>query len=752
MQCDIRNKIKNKEYISKKLYEESIKNNNISKFDLDNYNKEVLEQKYLKYKAYFSHMFDNVDKNIKLDKEQIMAILADEDYSMIIAGAGTGKTTTIVAKIKYLVEIKKVLPEKILVISFTKKTTEELEKRVYYDFNIPAKITTFHSLGLNYIRKIFNNRICYVIGSNEQNEIFLNYFKENIFPYKDKIKEILEIFERNKINTDWTFGKYFRDNYEKYNNFDDYFEDYKKYRLKELQKDNKLEEYIKNKIYASLNKEDIITIKGELVKSKGEAIIANYLFTHNIEYHYEKVYDKLMNDNKSYKPDFTLNLNGEKVYLEYFGLDDIKNDYNKYKKIKQQKIEYHKKHHTKFIYIDYSKTEKIIDRLENLLTNLGFKLNKLSDEEILFEMLNNNPCSQFYPFKDFIFDIINVIKTSDKREEYYEVVNNYLNKLNELEQNEARRQFYYINDFYKYYQKQLYGAEKYGFDYSDMLYYANKYIEHIGKYNKLSFDYVLIDEYQDISKIRYEFTKKIIDKNKAKIIAVGDDWQTIYSFAGSKIEYIYDFEKYYQGAKVFYITKGYRNCQNLIDYTSKFIMKNNKQIKKELVSNKEIKHPIKFVTYNNEVREVEALKRLIIKINKENPIHNILILARNNKTINKIFNSEDFVDDIGTKVIFKGNNTIDINAMTIHKSKGLTSDEVIIMGLYNNFPNDFIEFWLKPLFASKPIDEPIAYAEERRVFYVGLTRTRNNVYLLINENKKLRSEFINELYEIIKES
>ena len=753
MQCDIEEKIKNKEYISKKLYEENIKNNNnISNFGLDKYNEEILEQQYLKYKDYFDNMFLEVDENIKLDKEQIKAILADEDYSMIIAGAGTGKTTTIVAKIKYLVEIKKVLPEKILVISFTKKATEELEKRIYYDFNIPAKITTFHSLGLNYIRKIFNNRICYVIGNSEQNEIFLNYFKENIFPYKDKIKEVLDIFERNKINTEWTFGKYFRDNYEKYNNFDDYFEDYKKYRLEELQKNNKLEEYIKNKIYTSLNREDIITIKGELVKSKGEAIIANYLYTHNVEYHYEKVYDKLMDDNKSYKPDFTLNLNGENVYLEYFGLDNVKNDFNKYKKIKQQKLEYHRKHNTKFIYIDYSKTEKIVERLEILLTNLGFKLNKISNEEILFKMLDNNPCSQFYPFKDFIFDVINVIKTSDKREEYKEVVNDYLNKLNELEQSEASKQFYYINDFYKYYQKQLYGAEKYGFDYSDMLYYANKYIEHIGKDNKLIFDYVLIDEYQDISKIRYEFTKKIIDKNKAKIIAVGDDWQTIYSFAGSKIEYIYDFEKYYQGAKVFYITKGYRNCQNLIDYTSKFIMKNAKQIKKELVSNKDIEHPIKFVTYNSKVNEIEALEKLLININKENPNHNILILARNNKPINKIFDSDDFYDDIGTKVIFKSNPSIDINAMTIHKSKGLTSDEVIIMGLYSNFPNDVTEFWIKSLFVSKPIDEPIAYAEERRVFYVGLTRTKNNVYLLINENKKARSEFINELYGIIEES
>lgn len=74
------------------------------------------------------------------------------------------------------------------------------------------------------------------------------------------------------------------------------------------------------------------------------------------------------------------------------------------------------------------------------------------------------------------------------------------------------------------------------------------------------------------------------------------------------------------------------------------------------------------------------------------------------------------------------------------------------MGLYSNFPSDVTEIWIKPLFVSKKIDEPISFAEERRVFYVGFTRTKNNVYLLINENKKLGSEFINELYEIIEEN
>lgn len=741
-------KINNNEYISKKLYEDALKSDKtLESFNIDSYNKNILEKEYIKYKDYFENMFNDIDKDIKLDKEQIMAILADENYEMIIAGAGTGKTTTIVAKIKYLVEIKKVSPDKILVISFTKKATEELEKRIYYDFGIPAKITTFHSLGLKYIREIFNNRVCYVVSSKEQNEIFLKYFKENIFPYKDKVKDLLEIFDRNKINTEWTFAKFFRENYEKYVSFGSYFDAYKQFKLNELKKDNKLHMFILNKIDTLLNQENIYTIKGDMVKSKGEAIIANYLFTHNIEYEYEEIYENLMDDNKSYKPDFTLNLYGENVYLEYYGLSNYRNDYKKYLKIKEMKEEYHKSHHTNYISLDYSNNEKIVERLEKELLRLGFKLSKKSDEEIFLQLLDNNPCSQFYPFRDFMFDIINIIKSSLKREEYSNIINNYLSNINEIDREECVKQFKYINDFYKYYQKQLYGAEKYGFDYSDMLYYANKYIEYIGKNNNLSFEYVLIDEYQDISQVRYEFTKKIIDSNNAKVIAVGDDWQTIYSFAGSKIEYIYDFENYYQGSKIFYITKGYRNSQDLINYTSKFIMKNDMQIKKNLVSNKEIKNPIRFITYND--NEIESLEKIIKHINKINPNHNILILARTNKTINTIIKSKNFIDDIGTKIIYKKKRNILINAMTIHKSKGLTIDEVIIMGLYNNFPSSCSNFWLKDLFIEPCIDEPISFAEERRVFYVGLTRSKNNVYLLIDENKKNRSEFINELYEII---
>lgn len=151
MQEEFLNKINSCKYISNLLYI-NIKNNfpNIipTNFDIDNYNNNVLQKEYIKYKDYFENMYKGIDDNICLDEEQIKAILADEDYSLIIAGAGTGKTTTMASKVKYLVDIKKVEPSKIAVMSFTKKATEELEQRIVGDFQIPVNVTTFHSLGM----------------------------------------------------------------------------------------------------------------------------------------------------------------------------------------------------------------------------------------------------------------------------------------------------------------------------------------------------------------------------------------------------------------------------------------------------------------------------------------------------------------------------------------------------------------------------------------------------------------------------
>ena len=397
-------------------------------------------------------MYKEIDDNIKLDKEQIKAILADEKFSLIIAGAGTGKTTTMASKVKYLVDVKHVDPSKILVMSYTKKATEELENRILGDFNIPAVVTTFHSLGYTYIRKIFHNRKCYVVDVNLKNQFFLDYFKERIFPYKDKVKEVIDIFDKNKLNRNFMFSEYFVNNYFKYNTYQEFFNAYKNYKLDEA-RERGLKQTVEALIEKRLNGEYIRTIKGEIVKSLGEAKIANYLFTHDIDYTYEKIYTELMDDNKIYKPDFTINIGGEDIYIEYFGLSNYKeNELNKYNKIKELKINYHKMHHTNFIAIDYMHGEDIINTLEKGLIKFGIIPKEISLERILFGIYDSNPLSIVYPFKNFMYECISDIKESKDRNNYLSVVNNYLSNVNTEEKIEMVRQFYYINDFYHYYQ------------------------------------------------------------------------------------------------------------------------------------------------------------------------------------------------------------------------------------------------------------------------------------------------------------
>ena len=259
MKEEFKRKVKNREYISNRLYQ-SVKND-YPNFDIEKYNNIVLSFLSNKYKAYFKNMFKGIDDNIVLDEEQIRAILSDEDSALIIAGAGTGKTTTMTAKVKYLVDIKKVEPSKILVMSYTKKATQELEKRILGDFNIPAHITTFHSLGYEYIRNIFKNRKCSVIDFNDKEEIFFNYFCD-IFKNKSKLNDILDTFNITVTNMQWVFSKWFLQNYENFGTYEELIIEYKKYKINEAKTSpNGIKGYIEYWVNKRLNQENIITIQ-----------------------------------------------------------------------------------------------------------------------------------------------------------------------------------------------------------------------------------------------------------------------------------------------------------------------------------------------------------------------------------------------------------------------------------------------------------------------------------------------------------
>lgn len=307
--------------------------------------------------------------------------------------------------------------------------------------------------------------------------------------------------------------------------------------------------------------------------------------------------------------------------------------------------------------------------------------------------------------KRLILTFINLFKT-----------NNYT--LNDfLQINENKYLISIIIDIYYLYNEELKSTNS--IDYNDMIVLATQEI----KNTNMKYKYIIVDEYQDTSYIRYELLKQIINKTNAKLICVGDDYQSIYRFNGCDIDMFINFKKYFRYTKIVKISNTYRNSQELINVAGSFIMKNSNQLYKKLKSNKHINKPI-IICYFNDIYKL--LDKLIDKYKS------ILILGRNNNDIN-IFKTKEF--------IYKN---CSIKCMTIHSSKGLEDECVILLNAIDSsigIPNKIQNPKILNYVINNKLKFP--YDEERRLFYVALTRTKNEIYIMTRKNNE--SIFIKEL-------
>lgn len=258
----------------------------------------------------------------------------------------------------------------------------------------------------------------------------------------------------------------------------------------------------------------------------------------------------------------------------------------------------------------------------------------------------------------------------------------------------------FIIDIMLIYKRELESLRKIDFD--DMIHLAKNKV----KTSSINYKYIIIDEFQDTSLVRFNLIKEIIEKCNSKIFVVGDDWQSIYRFSGCNLDLFINFKDYFNNARYFTLEYTYRNSNELIYVTSNFIMKNKHQLRKSIKSNKSLKQPIKIVFNCNIYDLIESIEG------------DILIIGRNNKDIANI--------DYGNK-------------LTIHKSKGLECENVILVNS-DNIPNKM----KNEKIINKVLKEHdyILYEEERRLFYVALTRTKSYVYIMVN--KKI-SPFVKEL-------
>ena len=339
----------------------------------ENANEQFIQNESLKY----DELFSNVDgKN--LDFQQRTAIITDEDRILVLAGAGSGKTLTIAAKVKYLCEVKNINPDEIFLVSFTKKSAQEMTERIQNKLGINAQATTFHRLGLDIIKNANGSRP-EVLDENVLGDFINNFFENELLNYPELIKNLTEYF---------AYFLEIPENIENYSSLGELYEAEKTADLETLKSKYDREKYIRKTGAEKLKA--LRTLNNEQVKSIEETKIANFLFMHGIRYEYEKLYPFESDDpsRKSYRPDFYLC--DYDIYLEHFGISKkftvpwlYPVEEKKYLDGILWKRDFHKENGTKLIetYSYYSSEGILLKKLEEFLVenNVEFKPRDFTD-------------------------------------------------------------------------------------------------------------------------------------------------------------------------------------------------------------------------------------------------------------------------------------------------------------------------------------------------------------------------------------
>ena len=717
---------------------------------VDKHNDEYLADALVKEKDYLDTVLKSVDPDIILDDDQRMAVLTDEDYCLVIAGAGAGKTTTVAAKVKYLVDKQCIDPKQILVISFTNKAVNELKRKIQKGLGIQCPVATFHSTGNAIIHVNSPEEKLNIVDQTRLYFVIRDYFRNSLMRNENIVNKLIMFF-----------ASYFDAPYEG-DDLNGFFNNIAKSNFSTLRSD--LEDFRREVIDARTRKS--VTIQNEVLRSHQEVEIANYLYLNNIDYEYEPVYPfDIMYARKPYTPDFIIMQDEKVAYIEHFGITESgENDrfspeeIERYKKAVNNKVRLHRKHNTTLIYTfsGYNDRRPLLSHLKEELEKKGFEIRPRSNKEVMETIVSGEENRYVRKLVNLITRFISNFKVNDYKLDDF-------NRMYRSTQNVRSRLFLDIcADCYLEYERWL--KENNAVDFEDMINESARLLNEVKEMKrKLDFKYIIVDEYQDISRQRFDLTKALSEVTDAKIVAVGDDWQSIYAFSGSDITLFTKFAEKMGYAKLIKIVRTYRNSQDVIDIAGNFIQKNSEQIPKKLISPKRIEDPVIIYTYDSTAkaktgnrrsganyamaRAVETALEQIMRFKKkeQQEVGSVLLLGRFNFDGDMLERSGLFeYIKRGDKVKSVKYPKLDITFMTAHSSKGLGYDDVIIINGKNEiygFPSKIeddpvLSFVIKG-------DRSIDYAEERRLFYVAMTRTKNRVFMVAPEQNP--SEFLIEI-------
>ena len=663
------------------------------------------------HKEFFDHCL-----KYPLDKQQRRSIVSGEENCLVVSSAGSGKTSSIVGKVKYLTEIKKINPQNILLISYTNKAAAELTERMGI---AGLRGYTFHKLALDIIGQTTGQKPSIYENTDA---LFVKIYHELLNDKKFK-KSVIEYFI-------------------------DYQTPEKEWEKRKNERRQQLSEQKEVRLKATFPDMDGKTV---YVRSEQEQKICFALSSLSVKFRYEEPYEHPLVDemHSQYKPDFSIYFEqgGEtkRIYLEHFGVDEhglvpiwfAKDRGITYEEANQKyndgitwKKAAHEKFGTKLLTTssaDFHYSD-IREKLKTLLEKADVSIQEKTDAE-LYDMVLPPNSKHEKAFIRLVVTFVTLIKSSCKSVD--EVLRQTKNAGDE------RSTFIIKNIFqpvYKRYIEELANINQ--IDFTDAILQATDICR---SSHPVKYDYIIVDEFQDISVDRYNFLKVLREGNPpAKLYCVGDDWQSIYRFSGSDMALFNQFSDYFGQTEINKIETTYRFGEPLVSLSSQFIQRNEAQIKKNIHPfNPQVKTELQFCDY--ERRDYcNVIGQLVASIPLDK---SVFLLGR--------YSFDDYYLSFMYKSVKEGNRFFyiigdrKIEFLTVHKSKGLEADYVIILQCNKDtygFPSLVSDDPVLNYVLTKSYQYP--YGEERRLFYVAITRAKVKTYILYD--RRFPSVFVDE--------
>ena len=656
--------------------------------------------------------FDSIE-SYPLTLEQRRAVVTDEDATLVLAGAGSGKTSVIVSKAAYLARKNICEEEEILLLAFGRDAAGEMVERIRRKSGIEIEALTFHALGYKIIREVDGCGPPLAEHASDK-------FKRRKLLRDILINELSQQEALKKMLMEWFSELFYPDRSEW-----------------DFESDKEYKDWVR--------RVELRTYNGDLVKSYEELVISNWLYRNGIDHQYEPRYDgQLPKDARgAYKPDFRLTESG--VYIEHFGVRKKAHldgsvtletapyiDKEEYLDQMDWKRQVHQCNGTILIEtFSYEKEEnRLLDALQEKLHDYDIIPQPIPENQI-FEKLSEMGLTD--SFSRTLGDFLCLFKSSN-----LSIAHCYTKPIRHEQEKRRIHAFLQIFEaFLEAYQERLGEC----IDFEDMVNQASMYVEE-GRYRSL-YKYILVDEFQDISEGRARLLRALLDQRKnARLFSVGDDWQSILRFTGSDINLMYDFGKQFGGSlgakedihRIVNLRHNFRSVDKIAHPSRHFILQNESQIKKEVATQSTSDSPAIRVVYDD---SESTLQRILEDIsNKTSGITSVMVIAR-----------YKFLEPNNMGLLSsKFSNISPLSFKTAHASKGLESDHVIILEMVSGkygFPSNISDDPVLDLVLSKSELHP--YAEERRVFYVALSRARKSVTIL--SNRASHSVFVKELVD-----